>query len=67
MTLEELMLLAPQAGLRINNLFQHSDGTWHANVIDTAQCVSFGTGATPTDATVEAYRAAGCVLEDDGT
>lgn len=54
MTLEELISEVNGRGLRLNNLYQLSDGRWQANVTDGEKFWDFGRG----DTAVQALQAA---------
>jgi hypothetical protein len=63
---DELLAALPEVGLRLNNLFQRTDGTWQANVRDAVNDTGaeFGLGPTPAAALVQALKKAG--IEVDG-
>lgn len=54
MSVDALLEVVRQRGLRLNNLFQLEDGRWQANVTDGLKYWEFGRG----DSAEEALRAA---------
>ena len=64
MTLDELIAEMPGLRLRLRNLFQTSTG-WTANVCESQEDVGyeFGRGATPVEALLAAFKAAGVKVE----
>lgn len=62
---DELLAALPEVGLRLNNMFQRTDGVWQANVRDANDTgAEFGLGPTPAAALVQALKKAG--IEVDG-
>lgn len=67
MTLDELLPELPGLGLRLNNLFQLTTGTWQANVCDAGEAgagYEFGRADTPVEALLNALKAAGVKFEE---
>lgn len=64
--LDDLVDALPDVNLRLNNLFEYEDGKWQANVSDRDTFVGyeFGRGGTPTEALLNAIRAAGVKIDE---
>lgn len=68
MTLDELLPELPGLGLRLNNLFQLTNGVWQANVCDAGEAgagYQFGRADAPVDALLAALKAAGVKFDDE--
>lgn len=67
MTLDEIVGALPDAGYRLKNLFNKTDGSWEAHVFDVSShpdTYTFGRAALPADAIAAALKASGVTIED---